>query len=65
MSSYTGTPFNQNEYIKQYQKEHYKQFKINIKPDLFTRIDDYCKDNKISRSEFLAQAIELLEKSKQ
>lgn len=45
-----------------YNKENYKQFKANLKPDLFTRIDEYCKKHELSRSQFLTKAIDLLEK---
>ena len=44
-----------------YNKENYKQFKANLKPELFNRIDSYCKKNNLSRSQFLTKAIDLLE----
>ena len=43
-----------------YNKKAYKQFNVQIKPELFNRIDDYCKLNNLSRSEFLLKAIEKL-----
>lgn len=55
--------FNQSEYITAYQKEHYRQFKANIKPELKERIDVYCSDMGISKSEFLKRAIDLMENS--
>lgn len=47
-----------------YNKENYKQFKVNLKPELFTRIDEYCKKHELSRSQFLTRAIDLLEQKK-
>lgn len=48
-----------------YNKKTYRSFSTQIKPDLFDRIDAYCKSNNISRSEFLNQAITLLETQKE
>lgn len=39
-----------------YNKEHYKQLKIEIKPDDYSLIDDYCKNNKISKAKFIVDA---------
>lgn len=52
--------FNQSAYITAYQKEHYSQFKANIKPELKQDIDEYCNDLHISKPEFLRRAIEAL-----
>lgn len=49
--------FNQQEY----DKIHFVQFNIKIKSELKNRIDNYCADNGISKSEFLKRAIEMLE----
>lgn len=43
-----------------YNKKAYKQFNIKIKPDLYEKIDNFCKDKELSRSEFLTLAIEKL-----
>lgn len=45
-----------------YNKKAYKSFSSQIKPDLFERIDKYCKERGLSRSQFLAKAIDLMEK---
>ena len=45
-----------------YNKKAYKRFASQIKPDLFERIDKYCKEQGLSRSQFLAKAIDLMEK---
>lgn len=41
---------------KKYNKENYKQFKVNLKPDDYSMIDDYCKNNKISKAKFILEA---------
>ena len=44
-----------------YNRKAYKRFVSQIKPDLFERIDKYCKAQGLSRSQFLAKAIDLME----
>ena len=39
-----------------YNKEHYKQLKIEIKPEDYDFIDVYCKKNDISKAKFLVEA---------
>lgn len=43
-----------------YNKKTYENFNVRIKPELFNRIDRYCKKNNISRSQFLLAAINTL-----
>ncbi len=43
-----------------YNKKAYKQFNVQIKPELFDRIAAYCNKRHLSRSEFLQKAIEQL-----
>lgn len=43
-----------------YNKKAYENFNVRIKPELFNRIDRYCKENNISRSQFLLAAINIL-----
>ena len=45
-----------------YNKKTYKAFNVQIKPELFEKIDNYCKQNNISRSMFLDIAINELSK---
>ncbi len=54
--------FDKRAYDNNYQKTHYAQFNLRIAPDLKQRIDNYCSDNNISKSEFLRIAIEALDK---
>lgn len=46
-----------------YNRKTYKQFNVQIKPELFERITAYCTENNLSRSEFLQKAIERLAES--
>ncbi len=48
--------FNKKEYDIKYVKEHYKQLKMNLKPEDFQMIDDFCKSKKIPRSRFILAA---------
>jgi len=52
--------FNRYEYAKQ----HYKQFKTDVKPEIKDRIDNYCKETGISKAEFLRRAIDMFENDK-
>ena len=45
-----------------YNKKAYKAFNVQIKPELFEKIDSYCKENGLSRSQFLEKAIDELKK---
>ena len=40
-------------YNMQYNKEKYKQMKLDIKPDIFELITKHCEDAQISRTKFL------------
>lgn len=39
-----------------YNKENYKQLKINVRPTDFELFDKYCKDNNISKASFIVTA---------
>lgn len=54
--------FNKSEYNTKYQKEHYVRFVADLKPEEKQRVDDYCKDEGISKPEFIRRALEILEK---
>lgn len=53
--------FDKKEYDRQYNKEHYVRFSASVKPELKERIDEYCKNEKISKTEFLRRAIDMFE----
>lgn len=44
-----------------YNKKTYKQFNVQIKPELYDRIISYCEENNLSRSQFLALSISTLD----
>lgn len=48
-----------------YNAKNYKNFRAAIKPELYDRIDEYLKQEGISRPEFLLRAIENLKGEKQ
>lgn len=54
--------FNKKEYDKKYKKEHYARLVADLSPELKKRVDDYCRDNKISKAEFIRRAIDMFEK---
>ena len=48
--------------VKQrYNSRHYKKFTMEVKFELFDRIEEYRKKENLSRAEFLQRAIEKLE----
>ncbi len=53
--------FNKREYNKEYQKNHYKQVTLSLTPELKECLDKYCSQEKISRSEFIRRALDVLE----
>ena len=48
-----------------YNKKTYENFNVRLKPELFNLIDDYCKKNGLSRSQFLQKAIDTLAAEKE
>lgn len=48
--------FDKNAYNTAYNKANYKQLKIEVKPYIYTMIDNYCKDKGISKAMFIARA---------
>lgn len=56
--------FNQHKYIQEYQAEHYKVFKANLKPDEYNIINEYIKNHGINKSQFLRLVIEKMIKKR-
>lgn len=50
------------EYEKKYKKEHYVRFSADLKPEEKQHVDDYCKKEGISKSDFIRRALEILDK---
>lgn len=49
--------FNQQKYIQEYNKEHYKTFKVDLKKDEYDKLDSYLKSKGISKAQFLRNAM--------
>lgn len=47
-----------------YNKKNYKQFSTQIKPELYEEINNFCKNNNLSKPAFLKLAIDTLLKNK-
>ncbi len=54
--------FDKRAYNDSYQKEHYISIAARVKPEVAERVNDYCKNNKMSKAEFIALAIDTLDK---
>ena len=52
--------FNKKEYDKEYRKKNYRQFAVNISIDFYEQIENYCKDNGISKADFLRLAADII-----
>lgn len=52
--------FNQKEYIKEYQKENYKQFKTKLKPSEMEEVNDFLKQNNMNKRELILKAMKIL-----
>lgn len=50
--------FNKKEYDKEYHKKNYKRFGVDISIELNNQITNYCKDNGITKADFLRLAID-------
>ena len=48
--------FNQKEYNTEYRKKHYKQFAVNISIEFYEQIENYCRDNNLTKADFLRNA---------
>ena len=48
--------YNNVEYNKEYNKNHYKSISAQIKPEDYAAIDDFCKEMKISKRNFIVSA---------
>lgn len=55
--------FNQQRYIQNYNKEHYKTFKVDLKKDEIEELENLLKKEKLSKAQFLRNAISQFKKS--
>lgn len=51
---------NNIEYINNYNKEHYRQFKVVLKPDEYKQLEDKLKSLKMTKTQFVRNALEEL-----
>lgn len=56
--------FNQQQYIKEYNQEHYKTFKVELKKEEKEELDELLKKLGITKASFLRDAIKNLKETK-
>lgn len=56
--------FNQQKYIQEYNKEHYKTFKVDLKVEEWEELESILKSKGITKAQFLRNAIKSIKKSK-
>lgn len=54
---------NVQDYIKNYNKEHYKTINAKVSPELFAKIDDFKKKNNLSIPKLLSAGLNALEEN--
>lgn len=55
--------FNQQKYIQEYNKEHYKTFKVDLKVEEWEELELLLKNKGITKAQFLRDAIKKLKHS--
>ena len=53
MQKYESDKFDQNAYIKAYNKEKYKNIALRCKPSDYEIIEKFCQDVQISKNKFM------------
>lgn len=48
-----------------YNKKTYKRFEAQLKPEFYEELNAFCKDNNLSKPEFLKLSLEKLKNSQQ
>lgn len=56
--------FNQLKYIQEYNKKHYKTFKVDLKIKEFEELEKILKKAKLTKAQFLRNAIQDFKKNK-
>lgn len=54
--------FNQKQYIIDYNKEHYKAFKVDLKVEELEELEKLLKEKHKTKAQFLREAIQQLKK---
>ena len=52
--------FDQGKYIQEYNREHYKAFKVDLKKEELDVLNELLKKKKLTKAQFLRDAIERL-----
>lgn len=58
----SNNEFNQQKYIQEYNKKHYKTFKVDLKKEEFDELNELLKEKNLTKAKFLRDAIEKLKK---
>ena len=56
--------FNQSKYIQEYNKAHYRAFKVDLKIEELEELERLLEKKGISKADFLRSAIEQLKKTR-
>ncbi len=48
------------EYNNNYNKSHYKNINIRVKPEINKMLEDYCKDMNISKATFITNVVKYI-----
>lgn len=51
-------------YTREYNKKHYKTFKVDLKKEEFEKLENFLKQNNYTKASFLREAIRKLLESK-
>ena len=54
--------FNQQKYIQEYNKTHYKTFKVDLKVEEMDELNNLLKKHKLTKAQFLRNSINKLKK---
>ncbi len=49
--------FNQTKYIQEYNKDHYKVFKVELKKEEYNALNEYLKKHNKTKAQFLRDAM--------
>lgn len=56
--------FDQKKYIQEYNKQHYKAFKVDLKVEELESLEELLKQHSLTKAQFLRDAIDKLKKTK-
>ena len=56
--------FNQRKYIIEYNKEHYKAFKVDLKVEELEELEKILKEKEMTKAQFLRDAIKKIKSGK-